>query len=107
MERLSKEEKYCIVIYDIFSDNSVRWFSRAEWRRARISRLLLEFGLRTQKSVFEISVSDTALKKLTFLLEKIANTERDKIYIYPIEPKVKKKLKRIGYINPLLGSIFI
>ncbi len=108
-KRLPKRAEYYVVIYDVFSgaDRSPRWSSGADWRRARIARILLEIGVRTQKSVFEINVSDTTLKKLISLLEKIANTERDKVYVYPVESKVKRKLKRIGYVTPLLRSIFI
>jgi len=108
-KKLPKQVKYYVVIYDILSgsDVSPRWSSGADWRRTRIARILLEVGIRTQRSVFEINVPRAQMEKTLLKIEQVAKEELDKIYFYPIEEKVKKKIKRLGYKTPLLGNIFI
>lgn len=108
-KRLPKRAEYYVVIYDVFSgaDRSPRWSSGADWRRARIARILLEIGVRTQKSVFEVNVSAGQMEKVLNKIGRIAKKELDKVYIYPIESKVIEKIKRLGYETPLLKSIFI
>jgi len=108
-EKLPKRVDYYVVIYDIFSGSEcyARWNSGSEWRRAKIARILLEVGVRTQKSVFELNVSKSELKKILIKIKNIAKEEVDKIYVYPIESKVCKNIKRLGYESPLLKSIFI
>jgi len=96
-----------IVIYDIFSDGRLGWTSSSERRRAKIARFLLEFGVRTQKSVFEIEISRYEVEKLIFRLKKVMKLERDKIYIYPIENKILKKIYRIGKETNVFGNIYV
>jgi CRISPR-associated protein Cas2 len=96
-----------IVIYDIFSDGGDRWASLSNRRRAKISRFLLEYGIRTQKSVFEVNISPAKMNKLVERIRKVARTDRDRIYIYPIECKVVKKIRRFGRNIATLDSIFI
>jgi len=105
----SFERQYYVVIYDIFSGrgSSSRWSSGAEWRRMRIARILLEFGIRTQKSVFELEVSKRELREILSKIERVARKEVDRVYIYPIEAKVVKRIERLGWELPLFKSIFI
>jgi len=108
-KRLPKRAEYYVVIYDVFSrtDISPRWGSGADWRRARIARILLEVGVRTQKSVFEVNISPRNLTKLLETIRSLIEEELDKVYIYPIESKVRKSVKRLGYVSPILKNIFI
>jgi len=105
--KLPKRVRNFVVIYDIFSDGKEKWFSHSERRRARIARFLLEFGIRTQKSVFELTISPSEMEKLIKRIEKVANPNRDKIYIYPIESRTLKKINRSGREIEVLKNIFI
>ncbi len=105
--KFPKNVKTYVVIYDIFSEKKETWGTEANRRRAKIARLLLERGIRTQKSVFELEISSEGMKKLAGLLQKAMKENQDKIYIYPIEKKVKKKIKRIGEMPITLDNIFI
>ncbi|SNR63114.1 CRISPR-associated endonuclease Cas2 [Desulfurobacterium atlanticum] len=86
-----------IIIYDILSDDVRGWVSLANRRRAKISRILLEYGMRTQKSVFELEI--TSKKEFSRMIKRLEKTmnKHDKVYIYPIDSKNKKKIKRLGY----------
>ena len=108
-KRLPKRVGYYVVIYDVFSgtDNSPRWGSGADWRRVRIARILLEVGVRTQKSVFEINISSRDLSKLLETMRSLIKEDLDKVYVYPIESKVRNNVKRLGYVSPILQSIFL
>ena len=94
-----------IVIYDIFSDQRDRWLSSSVKRRGKIARILLEIGVRTQKSVYEIKSSPLKVEKALKRIEKIAHLDKDKIYVYPIESKVAERILRIGK-EPLSSKLF-
>jgi len=76
--------------YDVYYTNK---------RRGKIARLLLEHGIRTQKSVYEIIAGEKEIKKLVGLFKKISE-KQDKIYIYPICESVYKRAMRVGKISP-------
>jgi len=105
--KFPKRVKNFVVIYDIFSDGGERWLSLSEKRRAKIARFLLESGVRTQKSVFELTISSSEMEKLAKRIEKVAKLDRDKIYIYPVESKVLKKIRRTGKEIGVLKNIFV
>jgi len=107
MKNLPKRVTNYVVIYDIFSEGREGWSSPSNTRRAKIARLLLEFGIRTQKSVFEIKVSSSEAKKLFSLLKKRAKEDRDKIYIYPLENRALKKIRRAGKELDLLNNFYL
>ena len=105
--RLPKRVNTFVVIYDIFSDQKDRWFSSSVKRRGKIARILLEVGIRTQKSVYEINASATELERALKRIEKVAHLEKDKIYVYPMESKVVKNILRVGKEPPTSKLIFI
>ena len=106
MKTPKRVTKY-IVIYDVFSDGDRGvWCSHSSKRRAKIARYLFEFGIRTQKSVFEISIKPVDLEKLLNKLTKTL-TAKDKIYIYPIEERLTRKILRCGKEITLINNIFI
>ena len=95
--KFSKNITTYVIIYDILSDDGKGWVSIANRRRAKISRILLEYGLRTQKSVFELEI--TSEREFKKMIKRIKSTmkEHDKIYIYPIDSKNKKRIKKMGF----------
>lgn len=105
--KFPKRVRNYVVIYDISSDRKARWASHSEYRRAKIARLLLEFGIRTQKSVFELTIPSSKMEKIAGIVSKIANHSKDKIYIYPMESKLLDKVIRKGKEVYILKSIFI
>jgi CRISPR-associated protein Cas2 len=101
-----------IVIYDICEEKIASILAPekntyyANKRRGKIARLLLEHGIRTQKSVYEIIASEKEIKKLVVLFKKISE-KQDKIYIYPICESVYKRAMRVGKISPMIEHFFI
>jgi len=78
---------YVIVAYDIRNDK----------KRAKLAKNLLQFGIRTQKSVFECEVN----KKELAIIKKIAakfSDDNDLVTLYEI---YKNGTKRIGDVKYL------
>lgn len=78
---------YVIVAYDIRNDK----------KRAKLAKNLLQFGIRTQKSVFECEVN----KKELAIIKKIAakfSDDNDLVTLYEI---YKNDTKRIGDVKYL------
>jgi CRISPR-associated protein Cas2 len=63
-----------LLTYDI-SDNKIR---------TRIHKFLKEFGLNTQKSVFECDIDQIALKKIRRFCMDNLDTETDSVRIYKV-----------------------
>ncbi|SNR65932.1 CRISPR-associated endonuclease Cas2 [Desulfurobacterium atlanticum] len=94
--KFSKRINNYVVIYDILSDKRRGWISAANRRRTKVSRILMEYGVRTQKSVFEIEINTQKdFNRLIRSLQKIM-TKDDKIYIYPIDSKSLKRVRKLG-----------
>lgn len=75
-----------LVMYDISSNKS----------RARLHRALKEFGLNTQKSIFECEVDWDTLEKLTALGEMWIDPETDSFRIYRICERCRRKVAVSG-----------
>lgn len=73
MKPLHKHDKLYIIIYDISCNR----------RRSKISKLLESYGIRVQKSTFEVITSSTRIKHLAEELEELASLEGN-VRIYPI-----------------------
>ena len=65
---------FYVISYDI-SDNR---------RRQRLAKLLLDYGHRVQKSVFEADLDDRRFLHLKREIEKIIDWELDSVRYYPI-----------------------
>ncbi|MFC3931597.1 CRISPR-associated endonuclease Cas2 [Streptococcus dentapri] len=69
------QDVFCLVIYDIISNK----------RRVKLSRLLEAYGIRVQRSCFEIAVTKSIYKKLIRALQEFYDeTERDQISVYKV-----------------------
>ncbi|WP_456471389.1 CRISPR-associated endonuclease Cas2 [Caminibacter sp.] len=94
---MSRIEKF-IVIYDIENTKI----------RTRLSRLLFEYGIRTQFSVFEVEVKNREFNRFIKMLEKKLKNDKDKIYVYPLDKKSVKNIKRAGNLeNSIINDFFI
>ncbi len=94
---MSRIEKF-VVIYDIEETKN----------RTRLSRILFEYGIRTQFSVFEVEVRQSEYPRFIKLLERKIRREKDKIYVYPIDKKSLGKIRRIGNLeNSIINDFFI
>lgn len=94
---MSRIENF-VVIYDIENTKN----------RTRLSRLLFEYGIRTQLSVFEVEVRQRELNRFLKLIEKKIKDDGDKIYIYPLDNSSLKKVSRAGNLeNSIINDFFI
>ena len=94
---MSRVENF-VVIYDIENTKN----------RTRLSRLLFEYGIRTQFSVFEVEVRQREYNRFVKLLEKKIKSTKDKIYIYPMDGSSLKKVTRAGNLeNSIINDFFI
>jgi CRISPR-associated protein Cas2 len=106
--RIPKRIKRFVVIYDICTvDDSYHEIRNAAKRRAKLSRILFEFGGRTQLSVFEVEVGSTQFKGLVERLKSVIREKTDKVYIYPLDEKSLKAIERIGKSSLPFDDIFI
>ena len=74
-----------IVCYDI-SDNK---------KRTKVSKKLKAYGIRTQYSVFEVETQMEVIIKLLEEVESLLDPV-DKFFVYPIDRKNVKRIKRLG-----------
>jgi CRISPR-associated protein Cas2 len=75
-------KQFLVVAYDIADDK----------RRARISKTLVQFGLRCNESVFECLLTEAKIRLLKQQLSKLADTQEDIIlYYYLCLPCVMKR----------------
>jgi len=77
--------KKWLIIYDI----------RNEKRLARIAKIMLKFGFRVQKSVYELECGKQAVLKLRKKVKNVMR-EEDSVIIFDICPKCWQKKRQIG-----------
>lgn len=75
-----------MISYDISSNRT----------RGRVHRFLREFGLNTQKSVFECDLEPDALKRIVKYLGTMINPATDSVRIYRICPGCLRKVQVSG-----------
>lgn len=88
-------EKKSLVIYDIVDDKN----------RNKIVEILESFGIRVQKSAFEVIISDDKLYEMVQALEKWVDIDRDSLRIYTFSEYVS--IKNMGILPPTEKSDFI
>ncbi len=93
---MSRIENF-VVIYDI-TDARVR---------TKLVRFLFEYGIRTQFSVFEVEVREKDFRKFIELLGRKIKSEKDKIYVYPLDKKSLENVDRIGNSRDIIDDFFI
>jgi CRISPR-associated protein Cas2 len=81
-----------LVCYDIVKDN----------RRTKVAKLLEAYGLRIQKSVFEVIVDEQQYAKLEKKLSKLLDNSQDQLRFYPLSERCRRKVKILG-IRPELA----
>ena len=74
------------VAYDITDDK----------RRNRVAKILKDFGIRIQYSVFECDTDRRALLRLQSRLEKVIDLGEDSITFYHLCAACEKQIDRIG-----------
>lgn len=75
-----------IIAYDISSNRA----------RAKLHRFLKEYGLNTQKSVFECQVDREALQVIVATAKKLLNPQTDSLRIYRICSRCQKQVTVSG-----------
>jgi len=75
-----------VVSYDIPDDS----------RRTHISNILLDFGTRVQRSVFECILGQELLTNLTERLSKAIEEREDSVRVYPVCGSCEKLVRVIG-----------
>jgi len=76
-----------LVCFDISDDK----------KRTAVSSMLEEFGIRVQRSVFEIELSKKSLQKLLAKLQKEIDKTEDSVRFYPISVENIKKSITLGF----------
>ncbi|WP_456399859.1 CRISPR-associated endonuclease Cas2, partial [Persephonella sp.] len=77
-----------IVCYDI-SDNK---------NRLKVAKMLKGFGVRTQKSVFEMECDEYTAKVILIAAEAIIDPI-DKFFLYPVDKHNEKNIIRLGAVG--------
>ncbi|MCK5826640.1 MAG: CRISPR-associated endonuclease Cas2 [Desulfuromusa sp.] len=75
-----------IIAYDVSSNRA----------RAKLHKSLKEYGLNTQKSVFECQVDRDALRVIVATAKKLLNPETDSLRIYRICSRCQKRVTVSG-----------
>ncbi|MGB3691942.1 MAG: CRISPR-associated endonuclease Cas2 [Spirulinaceae cyanobacterium] len=75
-----------LVCYDIVQDS----------RRNKVAKLLEAYGLRVQKSVFEVMAEEAEYLKLQRRLQKLINEEEDQLRFYPLTERTRKQVLILG-----------
>lgn len=86
-----------IVAYDISSDR----------RRARMERLLRDYGQRVNRSVFECDIEKPFYPQLRRISREIIDKQKDSVLFYPLCLACLKKSKHEGRIVPSIPEGFI
>ena len=85
------------VAYDITSDK----------RRNRVAKILKDFGMRVQYSVFECNTDRRAFLQLQNRLAKVINLSEDTITFYHLCAVCEKQIDRIGVKKELDQQSYI
>lgn len=83
---------FYLICYDIVEDR----------RRTKVSALLEAYGVRVQKSVFELVLTSKQLKKLQLRLGKMIDFDCDQLRFYPLSPKCRDRVIIVG-VQPIFA----
>lgn len=73
---------YALIIYDIVNDK----------RRIKFAKMMNQYGIRVQKSAFEVYISKISYKKMLIDSKKLINTEEDSLRIYKLNDQCELEL---------------
>jgi CRISPR-associated protein Cas2 len=76
-----------VVCFDIKDDK----------KRKIIGDMLGEYGVRVQRSVFEIEITDTKLEKILEKIERMIDNKEDSLRFYPFHKDTVKKTICLGF----------
>jgi len=79
-------KKFWVVCYDIVDDK----------KRARIAKIMENYGKRVQKSVFECFLNDREFEEMKKKVEKEMDFEQDSINYYFLCEKCKNSIAKSG-----------
>lgn len=79
-------ERLYLICYDIVADS----------RRNRVAKLLLRYGLRVQKSVFECVLTPKQQEQLLTALNRIIAPKEDRVRLYPISDRSREMAIVLG-----------
>lgn len=82
-------KQFIVVAYDISDDR----------RRQKIAKVLLNYGVRKNFSVFECALTETQIKAMKSKLEKIIEPKVDCVLYYYLCKTCNRKKKVIGGVN--------
>jgi len=68
-------------------------------RLAKIARLMLDYGQRVQKSIFEVSVTPPVFQQMTAHVEEIIECEEDGVKYFPLCEECSGTVEIIGQGN--------
>lgn len=88
-------KQFMVVAYDIADDR----------RRQKISKVLEQYGLRCNESVFECLLSEAKIQKMKLQLSKIADMGEDSILYYYLCKTCVMKRENIGKRPKLLPEM--
>lgn len=72
-------------------------------RLSRVAKIMLDYGTRVQKSIFEITTTETAFKEMRRRVELVINNEADGVKYFPLCVKCSGTVEIIGqglYLDP-------
>ena len=78
-----------IIAYDIADDK----------RLIRIAKVMLDYGVRVQKSIFEVNVTPPVFREIKERVEKIIVAEEDGVKYYPLCERCAGTVEIIGQGN--------
>ena len=81
------------------------WYDIADnGRLQKVASVLLDYGVRVQKSVFEVRLHDQTLRYLKKRLEKILDPEEDGIKFFPLCESCLARKNTLGNVAHLQKS---
>jgi len=105
---LPKRISRFVVIYDIcVIDDSYYEQRNSAKRRAKVMRILYDYGIRTQLSVFEVELKGNQYIELIDRIKEVIRETTDKVFIYPIDGKSLNKIVRLGREPEILTDFFL
>lgn len=66
-------------------------------RLQRVAKIMLDYGTRVQKSVFEVSVSERAFRELRRRIEKVLDESEDGVKYFPLCGRCSEVWLNIGF----------
>lgn len=86
----------CLVTYDIDTTTA-----EGEHRLRKVAKICEGYGIRVQKSVFEVVINDVQLVRFEDELRKAIDARTDSIRVYPVPSRSLGRVRRLGMAQPV------